>query len=237
MEKENNIPPIELGRIRRSIFKDITNGPDFCLTCGLCSSRCAAAGVDGFDPRKVVRMATLGMDTELVESRWPWICTMCARCQYVCPMDINIPSLIRTIRSLRDRNKVPGTLYKGVMAALETGNNFSIPRDDFVFIMEDVAEEFAEEEGFPDFKVPLDKKEAHILCTVHGKLPFGNTDDMKFWWKIFYVAKEDWTVPSENWEGVNWGLFTGDDEAMKTMVGRIVENMEKLEAKNLLFPE
>ena len=32
------------------------------------------------------------------------------------------------------------------MAALKTGNNFSIPKDDFIFVMEDVAEEFAEEE-------------------------------------------------------------------------------------------
>ena len=41
----------------------------------------------------------------------------------------------------------------------------------------------------------------------------------------------------DNWEGVNWALYTGDDEAMRIMVGRIVENMERLEAKNLLFPE
>jgi hypothetical protein len=152
-------------------------------------------------------------------------------------MGVDIVAAIRNVRRLRDREKVPGTLHKGVVAALKTGNNFSIPKDDFIFVMEDVAEEFAEEEGFADFKIPLDKKGANILCTVHGKLPYGQTDDMKFWWKIFYAAKEDWTIPTENWEGVNWGLFTGDDEAMKTMVGRIVENMEKLEAKNLLFPE
>lgn len=228
---------IDLGQPGNGQFKALMSSLNFCLTCGLCASSCPVSGIDSFDPRKVVRLAVLGSQRELIEARWPWICTMCGRCEYICPMGIEITGLIRKIRSLRDRDKAPGTLHKGVMAALKTGNNFSIPKDDFIFVMEDVGVEFAEEEGFPDFKVPLDKKGANILCTVHGKLPFGQTDDMKYWWKIFHVAKEDWTIPAENWEGVNWGLFTGDDEAMRTMVGRIVENMEKLEAKNLLLPE
>jgi hypothetical protein len=36
---------------------------------------------------------------------------------------------------------------------------------------------------------------------------------------------------------VNWGLFSGDDEAMKVFVGRIVGHMEKLRIKNLMYPE
>lgn len=226
-----------LNLTKRQESKLTTEQANICLTCGTCASGCQATGIDGFDPRKLIRMAVFGLEDELVEARWPWICTMCGRCDYACPMGVKVADLVRSIRSLRDRDKVPGTLHKGVIAALETGNNFSIPKDDFTFIMEDVAEEFAEEEGLSDFEMPLDKKGANILCTVHGKLPFGQTDDLKHWWKIFYAAKESWTVPSENWEGVNWALYTGDDEAMKTMVGRIVENMEKLEAKNLLFPE
>jgi len=214
-----------------------TEQTSVCFTCATCVSSCPVSGVDGFDPRKLVRMAVLGMEEELVGSKWPWICTMCGRCDYVCPMGVKVTDLVRTIRGLRDREQVPGTLHKGVAAALKTGNNFSIPKDDFIFIMEDVAAEFAEEQGLSDFEMPLDKKGANILCTVHGKLPFGQTDDLKHWWKIFYAAGENWTVPTENWEGVNWALYTGDDASMKTMVGRIVENMERLEAKNLLFPE
>ena len=45
------------------------------------------------------------------------------------------------------------------------------------------------------------------------------------------------TVPSEKWEGVNWGLFSGDDESMKIFVGRIVDHLERLECKTLLLPE
>jgi len=152
-------------------------------------------------------------------------------------MQIDIPDLVRKIRSKREREKVPGILHKGLVAALETGNNLRLPKEDFIFIIEDVAEEIAEEPGFEGFKAPIDKKGANLLTTIHNKLVNTHTEDLKHWWKIFHAAKEDWTVTSENWEGTNWGYFTGDDKAMKVMVGRIVEQMERLEIKNLLCPE
>jgi heterodisulfide reductase subunit C len=185
----------------------------------------------------LVRMVSLGLEDELVEARWSWICTMCGKCEHVCPMDISIADVVRKIRSLRERDKVPGVLYKGLKAALETGNNLRLPKEDFIFIIEDVAEEIAEEPGFEGFKAPIDKKGANLLTTIHNKLVNTHTDDLKHWWKIFHTAKEDWTVTSENWEGTSWGYFTGDDDAMKIMAGRIVEQMEDLKIKNLLWPE
>jgi hypothetical protein len=141
------------------------------------------------------------------------------------------------VRSLRARDQVPGILYKGLAAALETGNNLRLPKDDFLFIIEDVAEEVAEEEGFAGFTAPVDKEGARILTTIHNKLVNTHTEDLKHWWKIFHAAGEDWTVASENWEGTSWGFFTGDDDAMKVMAGRIVEQMERLKIDTLMWPE
>jgi heterodisulfide reductase subunit C len=208
-----------------------------CLTCAMCSSACPVSGVDDFDPRKMVRMAALGQQEAVVASRWPWICTLCAKCEAVCPAGVEIPELVRAIRGLRDREAVPGIVHKGLSMALKTGNNLGIPKDDFVFILEDVAEEIAEEPGFEDFSVPIDKTGANLMTTIHNKLVNTHTEDLKHWWKIFHAAKEDWTVPSEQWEGTNWGFFTGDDDAMKTMVGRVVTNMDRLQARNLMWPE
>jgi heterodisulfide reductase subunit C len=210
---------------------------DACMTCGYCSSACPVSGVDGFDPRKLVRMVNLGLQQEAVDARWPWICTMCARCEAECPMRVSISRLVREIRSKRARDLVPGTLHKGVQAAMETGNNLRLPRDDFVFILEDVAEELAEEPGFSGFRVPLDKRGANLLVTVHNKLMSTYNEDLVHWWKIFHAAGEDWTVPSENWEGCTWGMFSGDDEAVRVMSGRIAENMDRLQAGTLLWPE
>jgi heterodisulfide reductase subunit C len=210
---------------------------DLCLTCGMCSGACPVAGVDDFDPRKMVRLVSLGMVDRIVNSRWPWICTMCGKCEQICPAGIDLADMTRRIRSLREGEKIPGILFKGLSAALETGNNLSLPKDDFIFILEDVAEEIAEEPGFEEFKVPIDKKGARLLTTIHNKLVNTHTEDLKPWWKIFHAAQEDWTVASDNWEGTSWGYFTGDDEAMKTMAGRIVDNMRRLEIDTLLWPE
>jgi heterodisulfide reductase subunit C len=228
---------IDLDQLNHGRFRSWPFSHDFCITCGLCAASCPASGIDGFDPRMLVRMVSLGLEDELVEARWSWICTMCGKCEHVCPMDISIADVVRKIRSLRERDKVPGVLYKGLKAALETGNNLRLPKEDFIFIIEDVAEEIAEEPGFEGFKAPIDKKGANLLTTIHNKLVNTHTDDLKHWWKIFHTAKEDWTVTSENWEGTSWGYFTGDDDAMKIMAGRIVEQMEDLKIKNLLWPE
>jgi len=218
-------------------FKKLKFSHDYCLTCGLCSSSCPVSGIDGFDPRRLIRFASLGLEQKTIGSRWPWICTMCGKCEHVCPMEINIPGLVRHIRSLRERDLVPGILQKGLAAAISTGNNLGLPTEDFIFILEDVGEEIAEETGFDKFNVPIDKNSANLLTTIHNKLVNTHTEDLKHWWKIFHAAKEDWTVPSQNWEGTNWGYFTGDDKSMKKMTGRIAEHMKKLAIKNLLWPE
>lgn len=212
-------------------------GQNICISCAACSGACPVAGVDNFDPRKVVRMAALGMGTELIESRWPWICTMCGKCEQICPMEVAIPDLIRKIRSLKPREKVPGILHKGLMAAIQTGNNLGLPEEDFTFILQDVGEEIKEEDGYKTFEVPINKEKAHLLTTIHNKLVNTHTDDLKHWWKIFHAAGEDWTVVSQNWEGTSWGYFTGDDGAMRTMSGRIIDNMKRYNIGTLLWPE
>ena len=228
---------IDLTRLDHEKFKNWPYSQDYCITCGMCASSCPASGIDGFDPRKLIRMISLGLEAAILESRWPWICTLCAKCENVCPMEIDIADAVRNIRALREREKVPGILHKGLTAALETGNNLRLPKEDYLFILEDVAEEIAEEPQFEGFQVPVDKNGANILTTIHNKLVNTHTEDLKHWWKIFHAAGEEWTVASENWEGTSWGYFTGDDEAMKVMTGRIYEQMQQLEVKNLLWPE
>jgi len=229
------VPPLVLDSRKKTLYDDPT-WVDACLTCGTCASACPISGVDGMDPRKIVRMAFLGIEDELLASEWPWKCTMCAKCEEACPMDIQIVHLMRRIRSRRDRDLVPGPIHKGVATCLERGNNLGIPKDDFLYLLEELGEELADE-SCPGFVTPVDEHGARLLVTVNSKEPFAEPDDMKWWWKIFHAAGESWTISSVNWEGVNWGLFSGDDEAMKTIVGRIVDNMRRLNCSALLLPE
>ncbi len=227
--------PLRVNKKNRKLAVDAKMA-DVCFTCGTCAGGCPVTGIDGFDPRKAIRMAALGLDDELINSRWPWICTLCGRCENQCPMGVNLMKTFRKARGLRERDKVPGPIHKGTMMNLQRGNNLGIPRDDFLGLLADLGQELAHD-GCPGFYVPVDKKGANVITTINSKEPFGEPDDMKFWWKIFYAAKEDWTVSSTNWEGVNWGLFSGDDPAWKEQVGRVLENARRLECKTLLLPE
>ena len=235
-EASKDMPqPMDLDYKVKTIYSD-AHWADTCLTCGTCASACPIAGVDGLDPRKIIRMAVLGMEEELEKTNWPWKCTMCAKCENACPAGVQIMALMRKLRGLRDRDLVPGPIHKGVVTCLERGNNLGIPKDDFIFLCEELGEELVEE-GLDGFETPVDKVGARVMVTVNSKEPFAEPDDMKYWWRIFYAAGESWTIPSENWEGVNWGLFSGDDEAMKTVVGRLVDHMRRLKCEVLLLPE
>ncbi len=229
------LPPLQVNLGNRTLYDD-PSWADTCLTCGACASACPLSGVDGLDPRKIVRMAFLGLEDELLASDWPWKCTMCGRCEQACPMNVEIVRLVRRIRSRRDRDRVPGPIHTGVVTCLERGNNLGIPKQDFLHLLATLAEELARE-SCPGFTTPVDVYGARLLVTVNSKQPFAEPDDMKWWWKIFHAAGESWTIPSDNWEGVNWGLFSGDDGAMKTIVGRIVDNMRRLNCAALLLPE
>jgi heterodisulfide reductase subunit C len=78
-----------------------------CLTCGACSSGCPASGLENMDPRKFLRLAVLGLDAEITEHPWVWMCSMCYRCTHACPMKIDIAALIFEARKLWPREKRP----------------------------------------------------------------------------------------------------------------------------------
>ncbi|HOV85002.1 MAG TPA: (Fe-S)-binding protein [Syntrophobacteraceae bacterium] len=209
-----------------------------CLTCGTCINGCPVTGgegAEGLDARKVLRMLAYGMVDEVVQSKFPWLCTGCGRCVHACPMGIDIVGIMGHMKHLRPRDQVPGILHKGVENVLNTGNNMAIPKEDYFFLMSDMGRELAGE--LPGFYVPIDKDEAKILFFPNSKEVFSDNDDMIWWWKIFYAAKEDWTIPSENWEAVDWGLFTGNYEATKILAQRKIQFMKQHRIDRMIMPD
>ena len=210
-----------------------------CFTCGTCTNGCPITGnpnMQGWDTRKVIRMLAFGMVDEVVNSKFPWICTGCGRCAHACPMGVDIVGIMLHMKHLRPRDQVPGILHKGVENVLNTGNNMAIPKEDYLFLLADLGNELAED-GCPGFYVPVDKDGADILFFPNSKEVFSDNEDMKWWWKIFYAARENWTVPSENWESVDWGLFTGDYEATKILSKRKIAFMKKHGIGRMIMPD
>ena len=211
-----------------------------CLTCGACASGCPATGLADMDPRKFLRMAALGMDEEIVASDWPWMCTMCMRCIYVCPMEINIPQLVYNARALRPREDRPKGILGSCDMALkhETTSAMGTNEEDFEFVVEDVLEEYQEAQPeFADMEAPIDKEGAEFFLNQNSREPNTEPDELVPLWKILHTVGASWTYGSKGWAAENYCMFLADDESWKTITKTSTGQANKLGVKTFLNTE
>jgi len=72
-----------------------------CFSCGTCTAGCPVREVtDRYNPRKIIRMALLGMKKEVLSSQFIWLCSACYTCFERCPQDVKIPELMNAIRNI-----------------------------------------------------------------------------------------------------------------------------------------
>ncbi len=213
---------------------------NLCLTCGACASGCPATGLDKMDPRKFLRMAALGLDEEILKSDWPWMCTMCQRCIYVCPMKIDIPQLIYNIRGKRPREERPKGIIGSCDMALKNDSCSAMGAspDDFTFVVEDVLEEY--QEAQPEFKAmqaPIDKQGAEFFLNQNSREPVTEPDEMVPLWKILNIVGVDWTYGSKGWAGENYCMFLSDNEAWEHITRTAAKQADDLGCKVFLNTE
>lgn len=72
-----------------------------CFACKACSAACPISVVDKrYDPRKIIRMAILGMKKEVLESDFIWLCSSCYGCHEVCPQNVRFTEVMFAIKNL-----------------------------------------------------------------------------------------------------------------------------------------
>ena len=65
---------------------------------------CPVAGMtERYNPRRIVRMALLGMRQEVLSSEFVWLCSACYTCYERCPQDVHVPELMNAIRNIAVR--------------------------------------------------------------------------------------------------------------------------------------
>ena len=208
-----------------------------CLTCGACASGCPATGLKDMDPRKFLRMCAMGMDEEAVKSPWVWMCTMCQRCIYVCPMKINIPQLVYNARAEWPREDRPKGIRDSCDMALRNDSNSAMGTapDDFIFVVEDVLEEYKESQPeFKDMVTPIDKPGAFFFLNQNSREPVTEPDELAPLWKILHLTGADWTYPSVMWAGENYCMFLGDDDGWKYIMEKFTDHIDNVLGCKLL---
>jgi len=72
-----------------------------CLLCGSCTACCPVNEIDdGYNPRKIMRMALLDMEEEVLKSDELWKCNQCHACVAHCPQDVRFADIVRALREL-----------------------------------------------------------------------------------------------------------------------------------------
>jgi Fe-S oxidoreductase len=214
--------------------------PDICFQCGACASGCPASGVFGMDPRKFVRMVSMGLDNELLNNKWVWVCTLCNRCVLTCPMNIHIPKLVFLVRTHWDNADKPAPLVDLCRHCLETdtGSSLNMNRFDWRFIIEDTADEARNnQEGFESLAVPVDKKNTELFLTQSSHIPLTEPEEMSPLWKILHLAGADWTYGAAAWAADNACMYLGDIKAWERVVRLRARAVEELGCKVLVNTE
>jgi len=213
---------------------------DSCLGCGACASGCPASSFEGMDPRKLVRMVSLGQDEKIMSNNWVWMCTLCQRCVPVCPMKIDIPGLVYAIRNIWPKNKRPKGIQDVCRTALKnnTCSSLGLNAEDWQLIVEDLVDDVREsQQGFENLKVPMDKKGAKLFLNQHSVMPVSEPEEMAALWKIMHLAGVDWTYGSKGWAAENFCYFLGDLSAWKKLVRTQTKAIDKLGCKVLVNTE
>jgi len=235
-----------------------------CVHCGLCASSCIyykAQPEAKFIPAAKVDLVasvyrkynTFGgkafpgvvgakkldekMATEMIDLLFG-ACTMCGRCVSHCSIGVDITYVIKKGREMLSKmDLIPETLQSTINSALETGNNMAIPTTDFVETLEWLEEDLQFELDDDNANIPLNEKGKDILYTLNPREPKFFPLSISAMAKVFYFARESWTISTEMYDVTNYAYYSGNLEEAAVITQRLYDETEKLGAKKVVLAE
>jgi ferredoxin len=74
-------------------------GIEKCFNCGNCTAVCSMSSNEAQFPRRIIRMAQVGMRDQLLGSQELWLCFNCAQCSETCPKQAEPANFMAAARS------------------------------------------------------------------------------------------------------------------------------------------
>jgi Fe-S oxidoreductase len=165
-------------------------------------------------------------------------CTLCGRCTKHCSIGIDIAYLVREGRKmLSEMDLVPATLQSTVNAAIQTGNNMAISTEEFTDTLSWLEDELKDEMNDPQVSIPLNVPDVKILYTLNPREPKFFPLSISAMAKIFYAAKESWTLSTNMYDVTNYAYYTSNNEEAIIIAQRLYDEMMKLNAKRCVLAE
>ena len=165
-------------------------------------------------------------------------CTLCGRCTMHCSIGVDIGYVVKKGRAmLASMGQVPATLQSTVNAALKTGNNMAIPTEELTDTLSWLEGELKDEVNDPRASIPINQCGANILYTLNPREPKFFPLSISAMAKIFYAAKERWTLSTSMYDVTNYAYFTCNREEATIIGRRLHDTMGELQAKRCVLAE
>ena len=223
-----------------------------CVHCGQCATACHFYEVTG-DPKYTPAYKLFPMARAHKRTKWPWrwfggptvteadlqeweellydSCTMCGRCTQVCPMGIDIASIVAASRqAFAAAGRGPKDLFEAAENVRDKGSPLGVTPTVF-----DGRVEWLEDDYEVD--LPIDKKGADVLLTVSSIELMKYPKSIVAMARLFNQAGVNWTFSSHGYEATNFGFLAGKSDIAKLAIERIVSAAEELGTKTLVIPE
>ncbi len=165
-------------------------------------------------------------------------CTMCGRCVSHCSIGVDISYIVRKGREmLANMGYVPETLQSTVNSAIETGNNMAIPTEEFVETLNWLEEDLQFEVNDDNARIPMNEKGKDILYTLNPREPKFFPLSISAMAKVFYAAKESWTLSTKMYDVTNYAYYSGNLGEAAKIAQRLYDEIENLDAKTCVLAE
>ncbi len=78
-----------------------------CFACGSCTASCPVRHLnEQYNPRRLVRMAILGMKEEVYRSEFVWLCSYHSTCLNRCPQGVNIGEVCNAVVQIKQLSRM-----------------------------------------------------------------------------------------------------------------------------------
>ncbi len=165
-------------------------------------------------------------------------CTLCGRCTIHCSIGVDIRYLVSKGREmLAQMGEVPATLQATVDTALETGNNMGISDEEFRDTLTWLEDDLRMEVNDDTASIPLNMPGKKVLYTLNPREPKFFPLSITAMAKVFYAAKESWTLSTKMYDVTNYGYFSNQKDHARIIADRLDQEMIHMEAETCVLAE
>ena len=102
--KEINISQTLDSHFLQDVEKESGQSVTQCYQCGNCTAGCPAGFAYDMQANQIMRAVQLGLREQVLSSESLWMCLSCSTCSLRCPNNIDVASVMETLRQMARRD-------------------------------------------------------------------------------------------------------------------------------------